>query len=166
MAETIFYKEFNGLPEKLEKWGMKAISKIEAPEKRHEAAKFLRKKMDCILLECETWDEEEKTEYVLKKLGKAHVVAEELKASYAVKNNLKTDRIAGIIVLFLSMLCAVYPAMVFFVFSKENADNASIYANWLTGKGAGAAAACAITLFVLGIWLLLHNRSKKGEGNV
>ena len=40
MADTIFFKELNGLPSELEAWGQQALSKIESPEKNMKQQRF------------------------------------------------------------------------------------------------------------------------------
>ena len=161
MADIKIYKELSGLPEELEKWGKKALSQIESPEKAHEAAKVLREKMDQLWEDCPARDEEDKVIYVLKKLGKPEAVAEELKENYKIKNNLKTDRIAGVVCLGLSLFCAVYPIMVFLAAPNLSVDTGTIYRDYRTGVGAGSGAVCAIAFLILGMWLLLHNRKRE-----
>lgn len=154
-------KELNNLPEELRLWGEQALDKIEAPEKRHEAACDLKDKMEHLWNECSMENPEEKTAYVLSRLGDAQAVAVEMKKTYAWKATPRTDIKVGIILLILSVLCGVYAYMAFFVFPNHASNEASIYATYLTGRGAGGGAVCAIVFMVLGIMILLNAR--KGE---
>ena len=108
MTDIRVYKELCDLPDELEKWGKKALIQIESPEKAHEAAKVLREKMDRLWKECPAQDNEEKVRYVLKQLGKAETVAEELKETYKIKSNPKTDKKIGIICLGIMILGMFY----------------------------------------------------------
>ncbi len=161
MSDMRIYKELYELPEELEKWGKKALSQIESPEKAHEAAKELRARMDRLWEDCPASDEEEKVRYVLKKLGKAEQVAEELKENYKIKSNPKTDKKVGIICLVLSALCAIYPIMMFLTVPNQVSEPGAIYADYRTGVGAGSAVVCAIVFLLFGMWLLLHNRKRE-----
>lgn len=156
------FKELNDFPEELKAWGEVALSRVESPEKRHEAANDLRQKMEGLWNECSLEKPEEKLAYVLSQLGDAETVADEMRNTYVWKEKPKTDRVIGSIVLILSAFCGVYAFMAFFVFPNEEYGEASIYANYLTGKGAGSGAACAILFFVLGVMILLNSR-KKGK---
>lgn len=154
------YKELNHLPEELKMWGELALDKIEAPEKRHAAANDLRQKMDGLWNECPLEKPEEKVAYVLAELGDVQTAAEEYRNAYVWRETPKTDRVIGSIVLILSVFCGVYAFMAFFIFPNAASNEASIYANYLTGKGMGGGAACAIVLFVLGIKILRNTRKK------
>ena len=161
MADTIIFKELNGLPSELEAWGQQALSKIESPEKKHEAAKILRQNIDQLWNDCSLENTEEKMNDVLTKLGDAYVVAEEMKESYALKRNPRTDRIAGIIALILAALCAIYPLMAFFLFPNENVSEGSIFIGYISGRGAGVGLAGALFLLVIGLWLLWYSKKKE-----
>jgi len=156
------YRELNELPEELEKWGKKALSQIESPEKAHEAAKELKEKMKQLWEECPARDKEEKVRYVLKKLGKAEDVAEELRKNYKIISNKKTDKIAGVIFLILSAFCSIYPIMIFFYHQNRVSEIGEIYRDYRMGVGAGSGAACAIIFLILGIWMIWNSR-KEGK---
>ena len=156
------YKQLRGLPEELEKWGVKALDKIESPEQASRAADDLRAKIDLLWEECKVSDEEEKVRYILKNLGKANVVAEEWKELYVVKKNTKVDKIVGAICLALAVVCSILPIKVFFIYAQEIENQAVVHGVWQAGKGAGAGAVCTMIFLFLGLWLLLKDR-KKGE---
>jgi len=156
------YKELRELPEELEKWGVKALSKIESPEQANRAANDLRIKIDTLLDQSSSLEEEEKVRYVLKQLGKADVAAEEFKESYKLKSNSKTDKVMGIICLVLAGSCSIYPIRIFFVYPQEEFVIGAIHGAYKASLGAGAGAVCAIVFLIFGVWLLLHNKKKGG----
>ena len=159
------YKQLRGLPEELEKWGVKALSKIESPEQADFAATELRKKMDKLWEQCPSPESEEKVHYILRQLGKAESVAEELKEEYKLKSNTKTDKRIGCICLILGIICAVISFTLYYfnrnqVFFSDGLGY--MQGAYKSGVGVGAAAVCAIAFLVFGVWLLLQNK-KKGE---
>jgi len=161
MADIRVYKELCDLPDELEKWGKKALIQIESPEKAHEAAKVLREKMDRLWNECPAQDNEEKVRYVLKQLGKAESVAEELKETHKIKSNPKADKKVGIICLGIAILSSIYPLVMFLTLPNQPSNPGHFLGNFKAGSGIGAAAVCAIVFLFLGMWLLLHNRKKE-----
>jgi len=154
------YKQLRGLPEELEKWGVKALSKIDSPEQTDFAATELRQKMDELWEQCPSPEPEEKMYYVLKQLGKADVAAEELKEAYKLKSNAKTDKVVGIICLVLATFCSIYPIRTFFIYPQDQFVVGEFYGVYKASVGAGAGAVCAIAFLILGLWLLLHNKKK------
>ena len=114
MAEIVFYKELQGLPEELEKWCEKALAQIQSPEKRDEAARDLRERIESLLKECPVQDAEEKTKDVLRKLGNPEVKAKELKQAYEIKDNKKIDKVVGCICLMLGTVCGIISFMLFY----------------------------------------------------
>lgn len=154
------YKELRELPEELEKWGVKALSKIESPEKADQAAKDLRTKIDNLWQQCPSPEQEEKVRYVLKKLGRADVAAEELKESYVLRSNPKADRVIGIICLLLAVVCSIYPIRTFFIYPQEQFVIGEFYGAYKASAGAGAGAVCTVVFLLFGLWLLLHNKKK------
>ena len=42
MADTIIFKELNGLPSELEAWGQQALSKIESPPVRYDRIHLMK----------------------------------------------------------------------------------------------------------------------------
>ena len=155
------YKQLQGLPEELEKWGVKALDKIESPEQANRAADDLRARIDLLWEECKASDEEEKVRYVLKNLGKADVVAEAWKELYAIKKNTKVDKIVGVICLVLAGICSIHPIKVFFIYTQEIENSAVIHGVWQAGKGAGAGVVCTIIFLFFGLWLLLSDRKNE-----
>lgn len=154
-------KELSNLPEEIRMWGEQALTKIVAPEKRHEAANDLRYKIDNLWNECSSESPEERVAYVLKKLGDVDVAAEEMKTAYEWKATPKVDIKAGIVFLILSAFCGIYAFMAFFVFPSEASGTASPYATYLTGKGAGSGAVVSIVLLALSVMILLNARKEE-----
>lgn len=165
MNKIVFYKELEGLPEELEKWCEKALAEIESPEKCNEAAKNLRVKIELLLKECPVQDLEEKTEYVIKKLGKPEITARELKEAYSIKYNKKTDKVIGTICLALGIICSIISFILFY--SSRNqiffAPNAGGYMQgaYKIGTGAGASAFAGIFLIIFGVRVLIYSRSER-----
>lgn len=151
------YRELNNLPKELQMWGERAVSRIKSPEKRHEAANDLRQKMDGLWGECPSKKQEEKTAYVLSRLGDAQTVAEELKNTYIWKGNPKLDRKIGIGLLILSVLSAIYPYWIFFVV-PEFPEGVGWMAMRRTREAAGAGAAFALGVFIVGVAILRNSR--------
>ena len=167
MAGIVFYKELEGLPEELERWCEKALAQIESPEKRDEAASDLREKIEKLLKECPAQDLEEKTRDVLRKLGKAEVVAVELKQTYETKYNKKTDKIIGCICVTIGMCCGIISFVLFY--SSQNRGLMDAILNDMHGMhgvyqlavSAGASGFAAIFLIIFGIRVLLYSRSER-----
>ena len=165
MAEIIYYRELEGLPEELEKWCKKALSKIESPEKRHEAAKDLREKIEKLMEECSVQDMDEKIRYALLKLGNAETEAEELKQIYELPNNKKADQKAGTVCLILGIICGIISLVLFFSTKEQSfflSNKGYIHGAYKAGVGVGAAAVVAIILIITGIRLLIYSRKKQG----
>lgn len=152
------YKDLRELPEELEKWGVKALSKIESPEKANQAAKDLREKIDKLWEQCPSPEQEEKVRYILRQLGKADVVAEEFKEIYKIKSNPKIDKVIGVICLALAGLCSIYPIMTFCIYPQEEFVIGALQGAYQASRGAGAGAVCAIIFLILGAKLLLPKK--------
>lgn len=164
MKEIVFYKELQGLPEELERWCEKALAQIESPEKRDEAAKDLRERIEILLKECLAQDTEEKTKEVLKKLGKPESMAVELEQRYKIKDNKKVDKVAGCVCLVLGIVCGIISFILFYSNQNQVFFNDSLgymQGAYKSGVGVGAGAVCAIVFVIIGIRLLLFSRSER-----
>ena len=155
MSNTI-HKDFINLPDKLQTWGMTAISQIPSPEKKSQAAHALRHQMDSLMIQCQSENFEEKVNYVLEHLGDANVYAQKLlKESLVEPNSRKKDIIAGIIFLTIGVLSCLYSFSVLLGPYAFFAPGWYDYAINASGKNAGAGAFAGILLLIIGIRLLI-----------
>lgn len=158
------YSEWDGLPEEFVQWGSLAVSKIVSFEKRHEAAKMLRNKIDTLWINHDNINSKNIIDKVLKELGDANLVAEELKETYRIKDNPQKDRKIGIAMLILSIVFGIYPFLAFFAFPSTTpapVENANM--TFRAGSGAGAGGFIALIFFFLGIWNLCQSAKTKKQ---
>lgn len=163
MNKIVFYKELQGLPEELERWCEKALAEIESPEKCQEAAIDLRKKIEALLEECTVQDLEEKTVYVVRKLGRPEIAASELKEVYKIKDNKKADKVTGTICLVLGIVCGLISFMLFYSGRNQEFFNDNLgymQGAYRSGVGAGASAFVAIFFIIFGVRVLLYSRNE------
>lgn len=166
MSETVFITEFNGLPQPLCDWGKTAIEQIDSPEKRHEAAKEVRQRID------ELWDKsfiedinaEKKVAFVLSKLGDADLEAKRLAEKYKIKENPVKDRIIGVILLAISGLLSVHAYSIINrgMDVKGGRGPAGYhFGALLSGRAAGAEFFIIIIFTFIGLWLIFHSGKKE-----
>ena len=160
-----FIKEFDGLPQALQDWGKKAISQIQSPEKKHEAAKEVRQRME------DLWDNsdiediriEEKVKFLLSELGNVDLEAQRLAEKYQIKENPRMDRIIGVILLFISCLLGIhaYKVLSRAIDLKGGEYGPVNMGAYYAGYAPGAEFFLIIVFTVIGLWLIFHSRKKE-----
>lgn len=164
MQETGFIKEFDGLPQTLQDWGKTAIKQIVSPEKRHEAAKEVRQRID------ELWDKsfienisaEKKEAFVLSELGDADLEAVRLAEKHRLKENPIKDRIMGVILLVISGMLSIY---VYTFLSrtidiKEYGGDRINFGVYHAGFAPGGAIFLILAFTIIGLKLIFQSRKK------
>lgn len=164
IPEVGFMKEFDGLPQPLQEWGKLVIREIVSPEKRHEAAKEVRQRID------ELWDKsfignidtEKKVQLVLSELGTADLEAKRLAEKYKIKENPVQDRIIGVILLFISVLLGIHAYTILdrTMDLGPNGHGPINHGAYYAGFAPGAEFFIIIVFTVIGLWLIFHSRKK------
>ena len=163
MQEIGFVKEFDGLPQPLEEWGKVAISQIVSPEKRHEAAKEVRQRIDELLDKSDIRNAERKVSFVLSELGDVNLEAERLAEKYKLRENPKQNRKIGAILLSISALLGIHACSNIYgsMDLKPNGYGVFHYGGYQLGIAAGAELFICLCFAVIGLWLIFHSRKKE-----
>lgn len=163
MQEIGFVKEFDGLPQPLEEWGKTAISQIVSPEKRHEAAKEVRQRIDELLDKSDIRDAERRVSFVLSELGDVNLEAEHLAEKYKLRENPKQNRKIGVILLSISVLLGIHACSNIYgsMDLKPNGYGVFHYGGYQLGIAAGAELFICLCFTVIGLWLIFHSRKKE-----